>query len=150
MLILKHPKYNARYVMKIVLKHLDVLYIDKEVRRVFTLKPMILFHNARKLSICLVTAELYSTLGYNKCDRKHWDICMNINETSIFTSFVKIETYMINYRFDCNERCLVYILTCNKSKMQYVKQKINESCGIQNDYKNDSRKHGQGLKAGAN
>ena len=54
------------------------------------------------------------------------------------------ETYIINHRFDCNERCLVYLLTCNKCKMQYVGQTIDQFRSRWNNYKSDSRKHVQG------
>ena len=52
--------YHSRLKsLKIVIfKYLDLLYMDKEVKRVFTLKPMILFQSAaRKLSSYLVTAK---------------------------------------------------------------------------------------------
>ena len=57
-----------------------------------------------------------------------------------FTSTVTGETYIINYRFDCNERCLVYLLTCNKCKTQYVGQPIDQFRSRWNNYKSDSRK----------
>ena len=52
------------------------------------------------------------------------------------------EAYIINDRFDCNERCLLYLLTCNKCKMQYVGQTIYHFRSRWNNYKSDSRKHG--------
>ena len=30
--------------------------------------------------------------------------------------------YKINHRFDCNGKCLVYLITCNKCLKQYVRQ----------------------------
>ena len=59
------PKLKS--MNKIILKYLDLLYIDKEVKRVFTPKPMISFWGARKLSSYLVRAKLYPTertVGY--------------------------------------------------------------------------------------
>ena len=46
-------------INKVILKYLDLLYIDKEVKRVFILKPMISFRSARKVSSYLVRAKLY-------------------------------------------------------------------------------------------
>ena len=106
-------------------KYLDLLYMDNEVKRVFTPKPIISFRSARKLSSYLVRAKLYPTertVGSYKCGGKRCEVCINVNETSTFTSTVTGETYIINHRFDCNERCLVYHLTCNKCKMQDVGQ----------------------------
>ena len=97
--------------------------MDNEVKRVFTRKPMISFRSARKLSSYLVRAKLYPTertVGSHKCGGKRCEVCLNINEVSTFTSTVTGETYITNHRFDCNERCLVYLLTCSKCKMQYV------------------------------
>ena len=54
------------------------------------------------------------------------------------------ETYIINNRFNCNRRCLVYLLTCNMCKIQYVGQTIDQFRLRWNNYKSDSRKHGQG------
>ena len=44
---------------RIFLRHLDLLYIDQDVQRVFTLGPMASFHSAQKISSYLVRAKLY-------------------------------------------------------------------------------------------
>ena len=67
-----HPKLKS--MNKVILKYLDLLYMDNEVKRVFTPKPMISFRSARKLSSYLVRAKLYSTyrtVGSFKCGGKH-------------------------------------------------------------------------------
>ena len=121
-----HPKLKS--MNKVILKYLDLLYKDNEVKRVFTSKSMISFQSVRKVSSYLVRAKLYSTektVGSCKCGGKRCKVCLNVNETSTFTGTVTGETYIINHRFDCNESCLVYLLTCNKCKMQYVGQTID-------------------------
>ena len=46
-----------------------------------------------------------------------------ITETdTFFTSAVTEEAFKINHHFDCNDRCLVYFLTCNKFKRKYTGQ----------------------------
>ena len=93
--------------------------------------------------------ELYATeriVRSYKCGGKQCEVCINVNETSTFTSTVTGKTYIRNHRFDCNERCLLYLLTCNKCKMQYVGQTIDLFRSRWNNYKSDSRKHGQGAK----
>ena len=102
---------------------------------------MISFKSARKLSKYLVTAKLYSTdrtLGPYTCGRKCCEVCKNVNETSTFASTMTGETYTINHRLDCDERCLVYLLTCDKCKMQYVGKTIDQSGSRWNNYKSDS------------
>ena len=121
--------------------------MDNEVERLFTPKPMISFRSARKLSSYLVRDKLYPTertVGFYKCGGKRCEVCINVNETSTFTTTVTGETYIINHRFGCSERCLVYLLTCNRCKMQYVGQTIDQFRSRSNNYKSDSRKHGQG------
>ena len=103
--------------------------MDKEVKRVFTPKPMTSFRSARKLSNYLVRAKLYPTertVGSFKCGGKGCEFCINVNETSTFTSTVTGESYIVNHRFDCNERCLVNLLTCNKCKIQYAGETIDQ------------------------
>ena len=140
-----HPKFKL--MNRAIFKHLDLLYMDNEVKRVFTPKPMISFQNARKISSYLVRAKLYPTkrsVGSYKCGGRRYDVCINVNETSTFTSTATGETYIINHRFNFNERCLVYLLTCNKCKTQYVGQTIDQFRSKWNNYKSNSGKHGQG------
>ena len=113
-----HPKPKS--MEKVILKFLELLYMDNEVKRVFTSRLLISFRSGRKLSSYLVRAKLYPTertVASYKCSGKRCEICINVNETSTFTSTVTGETYIINHRFDCNERCLVYLLTCNKCNL---------------------------------
>ena len=73
---------------KVILKYLDLLYLDNEIKRVFTPKLMISFRRARKPSSYLVRAKLCPTertLGSYKCGGKRCEICVNVNETSTFT-----------------------------------------------------------------
>ena len=66
-----HPKHKS--MNKVILKYLDLLYMDNEVKRVFTPKPIISFQSARKLSSYLVRAKLYPTkrtVGSYKCGGK--------------------------------------------------------------------------------
>ena len=113
----------------------------------FTPKPMISFQSARKLSSYLVRAKLYpnerTAVSY-KSSGKSCEFCINVNDTSNFTSTVAGETYIINDRYYCNERCLVYLLTCNKCKMQCIGQTIDQFRPRWNNYKSESRKHIQG------
>ena len=62
------PKLKS--MNEVILKYLDLLYMDNEVERVFTPEPMISFRSARKLSSYLVRAKIYPTertVGSYKC-----------------------------------------------------------------------------------
>ena len=47
---------------------------------------------------------------------KRCEVCLNVNETFTFTSTITSETYIINHKFNCKDKGLVYLLTCNCCK----------------------------------
>ena len=49
-----------------------------------------------------------------------------MNETNSFTSSVTKEEFKINHCFNCNEKCLIYLLTCKVCLKQYVGQTVDE------------------------
>ena len=109
-------------------KHLHILYIDQEAKNVFTPGPMATFCSACNLSSYLVREKLYPMeriVGWHKCQGKRCEVCLNVQETSCFSSSVTKKTDKINHQFECNERCLVYLLTCKKFLKQYAGQTID-------------------------
>ena len=93
--IIYHPKRKS--MNKVILKYSDLLYMDNEIKSVFTPKPIISYRSVRKLSSYLVRAKLYPTartIGFYKCCEKRCEACINLNETSTFTSAVTGETYI--------------------------------------------------------
>ena len=59
-------------------RHLDLLYTDQKVERVFTHGPMALFHSAQKISSYLVRAKLYPLercFGPFKCRGRRFVKC---------------------------------------------------------------------------
>ena len=97
--------------------------MNNEVKEVFTPKPTISFRSVSKKSSYLVRAKLYpeeKTKGSLDCGSKRSEVCLNVNETSTFASTVTSETYIIKYKFNCNDKCLVYLLTCDCCQKQYV------------------------------
>ena len=132
----------------IINKNLYLLNMNEEVKNVFTPKPMISFRSARKLSSYLVRAKLYPeerVKGSLKCSSSRCEVCLNVNETSTFTSTVTGETYVINHKLNCNDKCLIYLLTCNCCKKQYVGQTVDAFRSRWNNYKSNCRKHQRGV-----
>ena len=84
--------------------------------------------------------EPWRELGLHKCKGKRCEVCLNVQETSCFSSSGTNETYKINHQFECNEKCLVYLLTCKKCLKQYVGQTIDTFRNHWNNYKSDNRK----------
>ena len=62
------------------------------------------------------------TVTSKNCGSKLCKVCINMKETSPFTSPVTRETSIINQKSDCNAGCLVYLLRCHIYKIQYVDQ----------------------------
>ena len=50
------------------------------------------------------------------------------------------ETYRINHQFECNEKCLVYLLTCKKCSKQYVGQTVDTFRHSWNNFKSKGKK----------
>ena len=69
-----------------------------------------------------------------------------MTETDIFTSRVNGETYKINHRLDCNDKCLLYLLTCNKCEKQCNGQTTENFRGRWNNYKSKSKIFERGEK----
>ena len=142
-----HPKLKV--LQNIINKHLYLLYMNYEVKKVFTSKPMVSFKSSRKISSYLVRAKLYPierTVGSFKCGSKRCEVCKYITKTDTFTSSVTGETYKINHRLDCNDKCLVYLLTCNKCKKQYTGQTTDNFRGRWNNYKSKCKSFKRGEK----
>ena len=138
-----HPLLQS--IGRIFHRHLDLLYTDQEVERVFTPGPMASFRSAWKISSYLVRAKLYPSerrVGSFKCGGRHCQVYFNVTETETFTSTSTNQTYKINHEFNCNETSLIYLLTCSKiCCKQYVGQTVDILCSRWNNYKNNDRKY---------
>ena len=108
---------------------------------------MISYKSFRKISSYLVRVKLYrinKTVGCYKCGSKRCELCKYITETNTFTSTVTGETFKINHHFDCNDKCLVYLMTCNKWKKQYTGQTTDHFRSRWNNYMSKSRSFDRG------
>ena len=65
-------------------------------------------------------------------------MCKYITESDIFTSAVTVEIFKKNHHFDCNDKCLVYLLACNRCKRQCTGQKTDHFRRKWNDCKSKS------------
>ena len=69
------------------------------------------FRGAPKLSSYLLRAKLYTLhckLGSENC----CEICDYVTNTETFTSTVTGEYFKINHQLNCDNRCIIYLLTC--------------------------------------
>ena len=119
--------------------------MNEDVKSVFTPAPMISFEKiARNLSIYLVRANLYllgRTVGSVQRKGKRCQTRHNVKETEAFTSTTTGKTFKINHKLNCNDKCLVYLLTCNVCLKQYFGQTVEEFRYRWNNYKNNGRNY---------
>ena len=143
--VMYHPL--LKYLSAIIDKNLSILYMDKDMKKIFTPQPVVSFRSARKLNSYLVRAKLYpleKTVGSHKFKSKQCQVCNNITEGSSFTCSNDQTNFTINHRFDCNRRCLIYLITCKGCLKEYVGQIVNEFRHRWKNYKNNARKFQRG------
>ena len=66
-----------------------------------------------------------------------------------FTSSVTGETFKINHKLNCDDKCTMYLLTCKCCGKQYVGETTDEFHLRWNNYKSNDRKfvQNQGMYA---
>ena len=136
-----HPKLKS--LNRIIKNNLYILHMDQEVKTVFSAEPMVSFRSARKLSSYLVRAKLYQLLrkvGSIKCNKIKCEVCNHVTDTESFSSSVTGETFKINHHLNCDDKCIIYLLTCNQCKKQYVGETTNKFRFRWNNYKCNSNK----------
>ena len=140
-----HPLLTK--VNYIIRKHSHLLYMNDEVKKVFQPGTMVLFGSPRNLSSYLVRAKMYPVerkTGSYKCKGNRCQVCLNVSETETFTSTVTHMSYKINHSFDCNDKCLIYLLTCKTCLKQYVGSTTDFFRYRWNNYKCNHRKIARG------
>ena len=107
----------------IMYKLLPFLNADHEVKNVFTPKPFPSFRSVRDLRSHVVRSKLYPLerwTGSSRCGNSRCQACNNIVVSQTFESSITGEQFRINHLLNCNNKCVVYLLTCNVCKIQYV------------------------------
>ena len=60
--------------------------------------------------------------------------------TGTFTSNVTGESFKINHQLNCDDRCIIYLLTCNQCQKQYIGKTTDDFRYRSKNYKCHSRK----------
>ena len=105
---------------------------------------MVSYRSSRKLSSYLVRAKLYPIeriVGSKGRGKRCCEVCVNICETDTFTSTVTRGTFKINHKFDCDDKCLIYLFTCGCCGKQYVGETTGEFRFGWNNYRCNDRKY---------
>ena len=141
--------YNPAFknLFQVIRKNFQLLYADKEVKKVFSPAPFVSFRSTRNLKSYLVRSKIYPLerkVGSEKCIIKRCLVCLNVSETDVFQSFQTSEQYKINHQANCNDKCLIYLLSCKVCDLQYVGSTTDKFRLRWNNYKENNRKAKRG------
>ena len=119
-----HPLINKLATIK--LRNLYQLYMNQDVKNVFTPGPIVSFRKASKRRSYLVRVKLNPlerTIGSKKCGKPRCEVCLNIEETDTFISTTIDNSFKINHKLNCDDNCLIHLLTCKCCHKQYAERK---------------------------
>ena len=141
--------YNKRFdnLNSKLRKHCEILFLNEEVKQVFSPPPFVSFRTARNLKSHLVRAKLYPLerkTGSAKCNKNYCKVCDNVTDTKTFTG-PDNSIYQINHYLTCDDKNLVYLLSCKTCGIRYVGQTSNKFRYRWNNYKDNNRKAEMGL-----
>ena len=89
-------------------------------------------------------AKLYPldrVVGSTKCGKKRCEVCVNVSETNSFTSNITGETHKTNHKLNCDDNCLIYLLSCKHYGKQYVGETTDIFRYRWNNFKCNDKKH---------
>ena len=84
---------------------------------------MVSFRSARKLSSCFVWAKLcplQSKVASSKCRKRRYEVCNNVIYATVFSSTVNGDSFKINTSLNCDDKCLIYCVTCKQCNKKYI------------------------------
>ena len=107
------------------------MYVEKNVKRVFTPVPFVSFRSVYSLRNHLVRAKVYFPLIREKgtfcCGNSRCENCCNIKQTDTFEGFVTKKAYKIIHSFNCDNKYLIYLFSCKVCGIQYVDSNSGET-----------------------
>ena len=123
--------YNPAFksLSQVIRKNFQLLYLEEQVKKLFLPAPFVSLRSTRNLKSYLVKSKIYPVerkVGSEKCKSKCCLVCLNVSETDIFQLFQTKERYKINHQLNCNDKCLIYLLSCKIYGLQYVDSTTNK------------------------
>ena len=68
------------------------------------------------------------------------EVCDYVTDTDTFTSNVTEESFKINHQLNCDDRCIIYLLTCKQCQKQYTGETTDDFRYRWNNCKSNPRK----------
>ena len=117
-----HPALNQVYeILQRAHKH---VLKSSRLLNALPSPPRVAFRNAKTIRDKLVRSKskefIYKGAGINICGHSNCDICKILESEDQFETTVTKKKYRIDFPFDCNSSCVVYLLTCKTCLKQYV------------------------------
>ena len=140
LIVTYHPRFHN--LSNIIRKLFIYLYVEEQVTKVFTPAPFVSFRSSYSLRSHLVCAKVYPLIiekGSLCCGKIRCENCFNIKETEIFQSFVTKEVYKINHHFQCDSKCVIYLISCKVYGLKYIGSTVDRFCLRWNNYKCSQR-----------
>ena len=69
---------------------------------------------------------LEKKVGSEKCGKSRCNVCLSIQVTHTFTSSTTDKSLKINHELNCNDNCLIYLLTSKSCSKKYVGETTEE------------------------
>ena len=135
-----HPRFHN--LNNIIRKHFIFLYAEEQVKSVFTPAPFVSFRSGYSLKNHLVRAKVYPLVrekGTFWCGKSRCETCCNVKQIDTFESFMTKNVYKINHSFNCDSKCLIYLLSCRVCGIQYVGSTVDRFRLRWNNYKSCQR-----------
>ena len=120
-----------------------LFYMNEEVKNLFVPGITVSFRGACKLRRYLLRAKLHSLhrrVGSKKCAKNRCQVSDYVTDTDTFTSTVTGESFKINHQLNCDDRCIIYLLTCKEYQKKYIGETTDSFRYRWNNYKSNSRK----------
>ena len=118
-------------------------FIEKSpaLKAVLSKPPCVAFRNPKTLRDKLVRSKIRQNdeeeRGHFPCGYSNCEICKILEPGKEFKSTVTGEVFNLNFHFDCNSICVVYLLTCRICKKQYIFSTITRFTERFNQYKSN-------------
>ena len=120
-----------------------LLYLVLEKLKDFLTFSDCILQKCEKTKECIVRPKLYPVERKARCqgsDSSRCHVCRSVHIIDEFTSFATESAYKINHIFDCNNKCLIYLLNCKWCDKQYLGNTNDHIRSGWNSYKCHARK----------
>ena len=63
---------------------------------------------------------LQRKVDFSKCGKRRFEVCNAVTDTSTFGSTVTGDTLKVNHSLNCDDKCLIYLVTWKQCNKQYT------------------------------